>query len=78
MKRTTWLLLAFLLLAGKGWSQEDMNIQMAFVKGGNFFMGSDDHKFLDAEYDNERPLHRVNVSSFYLGKYEVTLDSGGR
>src|SRR3954468_3654383 len=73
MGRAKWLLLALMFIAGRGYSQDEMNIQMVFVKGGNFFMGSDDHHFLDEEYNNERPLHRVNVSSYYIGKYEVTL-----
>jgi sulfatase modifying factor 1 len=72
-KIPTLLLLACLLMGRSGYCQEDNNFQMVFVKGGTFYMGCDDHKFLDAEYDNERPLHRVNVSSYYLGKYEVTL-----
>ncbi len=73
MRKSTLLLLVFLFIAVHGYSQDEMNIQMVFVKGGNFFMGSDDHHFLDDEYNNERPLHRVNVSSYYIGKFEVTL-----
>ncbi len=38
---------------------------MVFVEGGTFEMGSND-------YDNEKPVHRVTVSDFYIGKYEVT------
>jgi sulfatase modifying factor 1 len=71
MKRTA-LLLAVILLSLPSFSQEYMNIQMVFVKGGNFFQGCDDHNFLSEEYDNEKPLHRVNVSSYYIGKFEVT------
>ena len=56
-----------------GFSQDVPNIQMVFVKGGNFFMGCDDKKYLGEEFESERPLHRVNVSSFNIGKYEVTL-----
>jgi formylglycine-generating enzyme required for sulfatase activity len=38
---------------------------MVFVKGGTFQMGSN-------ERDDEKPIHSVTVSDFYIGKYEVT------
>jgi formylglycine-generating enzyme len=72
MKRVL-LLLLFLSTAFHGFSQNEMKIQMIFVKGGSFYMGCDDPKFHGEEYDDERPVHRVSVSSFYLCKYEVTL-----
>jgi formylglycine-generating enzyme required for sulfatase activity len=40
--------------------------QMVYVSGGSFDMGSDEG------YDSEKPVHRVRVSSFYMGQYEVT------
>ena len=42
-------------------------IEMVFVKGGEFMMGYDN----SAEKD-EKPAHKVVVSDFYIGKYEVT------
>jgi len=39
---------------------------MVYVEGGSFNMGSNDG------YDSEKPVHKVSVSSFYIGKYEVT------
>jgi formylglycine-generating enzyme required for sulfatase activity len=39
---------------------------MVFVKGGTFQMGSN-------ESGNEKPIHSVTVSDFYIGKYEVTV-----
>lgn len=39
------------------------------VKGGTFMMGSVD-EFMP---ENVRPVHEVEVSDFYLGKYEVSL-----
>jgi len=48
------------------------NIQMIFVKGGSFYMGCDDPQYHDVKYANERPLHRVHISSYYIAKYEVT------
>jgi len=44
---------------------------MVFVKGGTFWMGCTDEQVNDC-MDDERPLHSVTVSSFYIGKYEVT------
>ena len=38
---------------------------MVFVKGGTFQMGSN-------EESDEKPIHSVTVSDFYIGKYEVT------
>ena len=41
--------------------------QMVLVQGGSFEMGSNEGTF-----DSEKPVHRRNVSSFYMGKTEVT------
>jgi len=39
---------------------------MVLVQGGTFKMGS-------SESDEEKPVHDVTVSDFYIGKYEVTV-----
>ncbi len=39
-----------------------------FVEGGTFLMGSEKGR------DNEKPVHKVNIESFYISKYEVTFD----
>ena len=39
--------------------------EMVYVEGSSFQMGSND-------YDNEKPIHSVTLSSFSIGKYEVT------
>ncbi|MCL2805465.1 MAG: SUMF1/EgtB/PvdO family nonheme iron enzyme [Treponema sp.] len=41
-------------------------VDMVLVRGGSFQIGSE-----DGELD-ERPIHRVTINSFYIGKYEVT------
>jgi len=41
-------------------------IDMVYVEGGTFQMGS------NAGSNDEKPVHRVSISSFYIGKYEVT------
>jgi formylglycine-generating enzyme required for sulfatase activity len=41
------------------------SMEMVFVKGDCFKMGS-------KEYKNEKPIHKVCVDDYYIGKYEVT------
>ncbi len=41
-------------------------IEMIAVEGGTFQMGSNNGD------SDEKPVHRVTVSDFYIGKYEVT------
>lgn len=41
-------------------------IEMVYVQGGTFQMGSNDGE------SEEKPVHTVTVSDFYMGKYEVT------
>ncbi len=40
--------------------------EMIFVQGGSFDMGSNDG------YSIEKPVHRVTLGDYYIGKYEVT------
>jgi len=48
----------------------NLNLEMIAVDGGSFTMGASDN---DADcFDWEKPAHRVTVSDFYIGKYEVT------
>jgi formylglycine-generating enzyme required for sulfatase activity len=44
------------------------DVKMVLIPGGEFLMGSDD---VDARAD-ERPLHWVQVDSFYMDDHEVT------
>ena len=39
---------------------------MVWIEGGTFMMGSNDGE------SNEKPVHQVTVSGFYMSKYEVT------
>ncbi|MDD3501687.1 MAG: bifunctional serine/threonine-protein kinase/formylglycine-generating enzyme family protein [Candidatus Cloacimonetes bacterium] len=39
---------------------------MIYIEGGTFNMGSNDRN------TDEKPIHSVTLSSFYIGKYEVT------
>lgn len=41
--------------------------EMIFVKGGAFKMGGSDG------YADEKPIHKVTLSDYHIGKYEVTV-----
>jgi eukaryotic-like serine/threonine-protein kinase len=47
--------------------ENGVNLEMVFVPGGSFTMGSE-------EYDTEKPRHVVMVPSFYMGKFQVTQE----
>lgn len=53
---------------GTLWREPITGMPFIWVPGGSFMMGSDD----DAAYDDERPVHRVELDGFWLGKYPVT------
>ncbi len=45
--------------------------EMVYVKGGTFIMGATEEQ--GADYDgDEKPVHQVTLSDYYIGKYEVT------
>lgn len=50
-------------------SKSEMNSQMVYVQGGTFQMGD---TFGDG-YNYEKPVHQVNIRSFFIGKYAVTF-----
>ena len=47
-----------------------VSFKMVYVKGGSFQMGSND---VNAD-DNEKPLHSVTLSDYYIGETEVTQE----
>jgi formylglycine-generating enzyme required for sulfatase activity len=47
-----------------------VRLQMVSIPGGTFLMGAP--KLEAGSSDYQRPQHRVNVTSFYMGKYPVT------
>jgi formylglycine-generating enzyme required for sulfatase activity len=57
-----------LTTAGEAFTDLTTGIQMVFVQGGCYQMGD---TFGDGESD-EKPVHKVCVHDFYMGKYEVT------
>ena len=46
--------------------KSSLTIEMVYVEGGSFQMGS------NSGDSNERPVHEVALESFYIGKFEVT------
>lgn len=46
---------------------------MVYVEGGTFTMGATPEQGSDASY-GEKPTHQVTLSSFSIGKYEVTQE----
>ncbi len=55
---------------GQAESQRMDMFDMVYVSGGTFMMGA---SASDSEaFDSEKPAHRVTLSGYYIGKYEVT------
>ena len=50
---------------------EKLIANMVLVEGGTFMMGATAEQGSDADY-HENPVHEVALSSYYIGKYEVT------
>lgn len=50
-----------------------VNYPMVYVQGGTFHMGATSEQGSDAR-NVEKPVHQVTLSSYYIGKYEVTQD----
>ena len=46
--------------------------EMVWVEGGTFTMGSNKAQGVSHNYEYSRPEHRVTVSGYYIGRYEVT------
>jgi len=72
MKKTMGIALVLVLAMagygfGKGIAEPDSFVQ---INGGTFTMGSPEDE--PEREDDEGPQHQVTVSSFYMGKYEVT------
>ena len=46
----------------------DVTLDMVYIPGGTFMMGSPEGK----GRDSEKPQHKVTVQAFYMGKYPIT------
>jgi len=49
-----------------------LNIPMIYVEGGTFTMGCTSEQGGDC-FDLEKPSHQVTLSSYYIGRHEVTV-----
>ena len=52
--------------------KDPLNHEMIFVEGGTFQMGSNSWLYSPAGNSDESPVHSVSLSSYNIGKYEVT------
>lgn len=50
-----------------------VTFKMIAVEGGTFMMGATSEQGSDA-FDNEKPVHQVTLSSYYIGETEVTQE----
>ena len=57
-------------------TKANIKIEMIFVEGGTFQMGSTFPRLYQDEFTSgencEEPVHSVSLDSYYIGKYEVT------
>lgn len=60
-------------LNAKTFTVKGVSFAMAFVKGGTFTMGATPEQGSDAKSD-EKPVHEVTLSDYYIGKTEVTQE----
>ncbi|NJM48783.1 MAG: formylglycine-generating enzyme family protein [Alkalinema sp. RU_4_3] len=51
---------------------DDVNLDMVFIKGGTFTMGSPEEE--PERTKAEGPQHEVTVPDFFMGKYQVTQE----
>ena len=55
-------------LTNRTFTANGVNFTMVGVQGGTFQMGSND----GGAYSNQKPIHSVTLSSYYIGQTEVT------
>ena len=52
---------------------DDIALRMIFVEGGSFMMGATPEQGAEAEED-EKPVHEVTLSNYYMGETEITQE----
>lgn len=57
----------------KSFTVNGVSFTLVYVEGGSFMMGATEEQEVAARSD-EFPVHKVSLSSFYIGKTEVTQD----
>lgn len=70
---TAFILVPLFLSNIVSYAQSQPAMNMVYVEGGSFIMGCLEgrDKYCDLP---DKPAHTVDVSSFYIGRYEVTVD----
>lgn len=48
----------------------DVNLEMVYVQGGAFLMGATKEQYYSG--DREKPVRRIKLDGYHIGKYEVT------
>ena len=70
------LITSFFSFAQKNYEEQipgnDYRLQMQFITGGNFKMGSSKSEF--GHFGDEGPQHEVTVDGFWMSQREVTWD----
>ena len=51
---------------------EGQQMELVWVEGGTYTMGSNEARGVDKRYESTRPEHTVHVGGCYVGRYEVT------
>jgi formylglycine-generating enzyme required for sulfatase activity len=63
-------------LAGDPRFHDDDHEDRVFIEGGTFLMGSEE--LADDPFEDERPVHQVALSGFWIDRYPVTVSRYGR
>ena len=58
---------------GEEYAVNGVKFKMVYVEGGSFMMGATPEQEEEA-YDEEKPVHKVTLSSYYIGSTEVTQE----
>lgn len=62
---------AFTFTNSQNYSAETAEYEMVFIQGGTFDMGDT----FGVGHNDERPVHKVTIGDYYLGKHEVTVQA---
>lgn len=77
LRKLFYSVLSVVVLAGcnKDFTEsvKGVSFEMVYVKGGTFSMGATEVQGDDA-WINEKPVHSVTLSDYYIGKFEVTQE----
>ncbi|MBI5367826.1 MAG: SUMF1/EgtB/PvdO family nonheme iron enzyme [Planctomycetes bacterium] len=64
------------LVAGAARLHEKSGVTLVYIPAGEFDMGSPESDAMS--YSDERPMHRVHLSAFWMGKFAITNEEYGR